>query len=63
MLVLQLIVKLICFSKDTLDFEWSFWNEWAKKSLLWTLIGHGIISRLTTIFIPKVRQIYYWTMS
>ncbi|XP_037553735.1 protein-cysteine N-palmitoyltransferase HHAT [Nematolebias whitei] len=43
------------FKRDILDFEWSFWTEWAKNSLLWTLIGHGIISRLTTIFNPKLR--------
>uniref|UniRef100_A0A4W6FBD7 Hedgehog acyltransferase n=1 Tax=Lates calcarifer TaxID=8187 RepID=A0A4W6FBD7_LATCA len=40
---------------DPSDFEWSFWTEWAKKSLLWTLTGHGIISRLTSIFYPKLR--------
>uniref|UniRef100_A0A4W6G6Z9 Hedgehog acyltransferase n=1 Tax=Lates calcarifer TaxID=8187 RepID=A0A4W6G6Z9_LATCA len=42
-------------SNDPSDFEWSFWTEWAKKSLLWTLTGHGIISRLTSIFYPKLR--------
>ncbi|XP_044070513.1 protein-cysteine N-palmitoyltransferase HHAT isoform X2 [Siniperca chuatsi] len=43
------------FKRDPSDFEWSFWTEWAKKSLLWTLIGHGVISRLTSIFYPKFR--------
>ncbi|XP_029927218.1 protein-cysteine N-palmitoyltransferase HHAT isoform X2 [Myripristis murdjan] len=43
------------FKRDPTDFEWSFWSEWAKKSLLWTLIGHGVISRLTAIFFPKFR--------
>ncbi|KAE8280837.1 Protein-cysteine N-palmitoyltransferase HHAT [Larimichthys crocea] len=43
------------FKRDPLDFEWSFWTEWAKKSLLWTLIGHGVISRLTGTFYPKLR--------
>ncbi|XP_071754684.2 protein-cysteine N-palmitoyltransferase HHAT-like [Centroberyx gerrardi] len=43
------------FKRDPTDFEWSFWSEWAKKSLLWTLIGHGLISRLTSIFSPKLR--------
>ncbi|XP_010764660.1 protein-cysteine N-palmitoyltransferase HHAT [Notothenia coriiceps] len=43
------------FKRDLSDFEWSFWTEWAKKSLLWTLIGHGVISRLTRIFNPKFR--------
>lgn len=44
------------FSQDPLDFEWSFWTEWAKKSLLWTFFGHGVTSRLTSIFYPKVRS-------
>ncbi|XP_022608681.1 protein-cysteine N-palmitoyltransferase HHAT [Seriola dumerili] len=43
------------FKRDPSDFEWSFWTEWAKTSLLWTLTGHGIISRLTSIFYPKLR--------
>lgn len=43
------------YKRDPLDFEWSFWTHWAKKSLLWTLTGHGIISRLTSIFYPKLR--------
>ncbi|KAM9847537.1 protein-cysteine N-palmitoyltransferase HHAT [Aulostomus maculatus] len=43
------------FKRDLSDFEWSFWTEWAKKSLLWTLAGHGVISRLTCIFYPKLR--------
>lgn len=42
------------FSQDPLDFEWSFWTEWAKKSLLWTFFGHGVTSRLMSIFYPKV---------
>ncbi|XP_070398600.1 protein-cysteine N-palmitoyltransferase HHAT isoform X2 [Nothobranchius furzeri] len=41
------------FKRDPSDFEWSFWNDWAKRSLLWTLIGHGLISRITSIFYPK----------
>lgn len=43
------------YKRDPLDFEWSFWTEWAKKSLLWTLIGHGVTSRLMSIFCPKFR--------
>uniref|UniRef100_A0A3P9N2Z0 Hedgehog acyltransferase n=1 Tax=Poecilia reticulata TaxID=8081 RepID=A0A3P9N2Z0_POERE len=30
------------FKRDPSDFEWSFWTEWAKKSLLWTLVGHAV---------------------
>ncbi|KAM4729917.1 protein-cysteine N-palmitoyltransferase HHAT isoform 2-T5 [Anableps anableps] len=43
------------FRRDPSDFEWSFWTEWAKKSLLWTLVGHGILSRLATVFYPKLK--------
>ncbi|XP_061821743.2 protein-cysteine N-palmitoyltransferase HHAT [Nerophis lumbriciformis] len=43
------------FKRDAADFEWTFWTEWAKKSLLWTLIGHGVISRLCSIFYPQFR--------
>ncbi|XP_061601062.1 protein-cysteine N-palmitoyltransferase HHAT [Cololabis saira] len=42
------------FKRDPLDFEWNFWIEWARKSLLWTLIGHGAISRFLNIFYPKL---------
>lgn len=55
-IVFWLVFKYIC-NQDALDFEWSFWTEWAKKSLLWTLIGHGVISRLMSIFCPKVESI------
>ncbi|XP_077438345.1 protein-cysteine N-palmitoyltransferase HHAT isoform X2 [Vanacampus margaritifer] len=41
------------FKKDVSDFEWTFWTEWAKKSLLWTLAGHAVISRLCSIFYPQ----------
>ncbi|XP_076016425.1 protein-cysteine N-palmitoyltransferase HHAT [Genypterus blacodes] len=43
------------FKRDPTDFEWSFWSHWAKKSLLWTLIGHGVISRLFSTFFSKLR--------
>ncbi|KAM9365691.1 protein-cysteine N-palmitoyltransferase HHAT isoform 2-T2 [Pholidichthys leucotaenia] len=43
------------FKRDPSDFEWNFWSEWAKKSLLWTLFGHGVASRFTTVFYPKRR--------
>ncbi|XP_068424852.1 protein-cysteine N-palmitoyltransferase HHAT isoform X2 [Clinocottus analis] len=43
------------FKRDPSDFEWTFWTQWAKKSLLWTLVGHGVISRFTSIFFPKSR--------
>ncbi|KAF7665584.1 hypothetical protein LDENG_00138730 [Lucifuga dentata] len=46
---------LKAFKRDPTDFEWNFWSKWAKKSLLWTLIGHGVISRLTGTFYPKLR--------
>uniref|UniRef100_A0A8C3ATH2 Hedgehog acyltransferase n=1 Tax=Cyclopterus lumpus TaxID=8103 RepID=A0A8C3ATH2_CYCLU len=49
------LVQFGCFYQDPTDFEWTFWTQWAKKSLLWTLVGHGVISRLTSIFYPKFR--------
>ncbi|XP_030011096.1 protein-cysteine N-palmitoyltransferase HHAT isoform X2 [Sphaeramia orbicularis] len=51
----QLEKGLVNHFKDHTDFEWSFWTEWAKKSLLWSLFWHGVISRLTSIFYPKLR--------
>lgn len=44
------------FKRDPSDFEWSFWTEWAKRSLLWSLIGHCVVSRLVHVFFPKLRQ-------
>ncbi|XP_064173882.1 protein-cysteine N-palmitoyltransferase HHAT isoform X2 [Anguilla rostrata] len=43
------------YKKDPTDFEWSFWNEWARKCLLWSFLGHAVISRLASIFIPRGR--------
>ncbi|XP_067844957.1 protein-cysteine N-palmitoyltransferase HHAT isoform X1 [Heptranchias perlo] len=43
------------FKKDPTDFEWSFWTEWVKLLLLWTLLGHIIISQVTSAFLPKFR--------
>ncbi|XP_019719530.1 protein-cysteine N-palmitoyltransferase HHAT isoform X1 [Hippocampus comes] len=43
------------FKRDVSDFEWTFWTEWAKKSLLWTLIGHAVLSRFCSIFYPQFR--------
>ncbi|XP_016135374.1 protein-cysteine N-palmitoyltransferase HHAT-like [Sinocyclocheilus grahami] len=43
------------FKKDPTDFEWSFWNEWAWQSLLWSLIGHAVLSRLADNFLPRFR--------
>ncbi|KTF72236.1 hypothetical protein cypCar_00028498 [Cyprinus carpio] len=42
-------------SQDPTDFEWSFWNEWAWQSLLWSLIGHAVVSRLAAFFLPQFR--------
>ncbi|XP_053730798.1 protein-cysteine N-palmitoyltransferase HHAT isoform X2 [Synchiropus splendidus] len=44
------------FRRDASDFEWTFWTEWAKKSLLWSLTGHAVVSRLTSIAVPKLRM-------
>ncbi|XP_056624385.1 protein-cysteine N-palmitoyltransferase HHAT isoform X2 [Triplophysa dalaica] len=45
--------------KDPTDFEWSFWNEWAWRSLLWSLIGHAMVSRLTAHYLPQYRLAVY----
>ncbi|XP_067901198.1 protein-cysteine N-palmitoyltransferase HHAT isoform X2 [Heterodontus francisci] len=42
--------------EDPTDFEWSFWTEWVMKLLLWTLLGHVIISQVTGAFLPKFRM-------
>ncbi|XP_055027374.2 protein-cysteine N-palmitoyltransferase HHAT [Misgurnus anguillicaudatus] len=47
------------FKKDPTDFEWSFWNEWAWRSLLWSLIGHAVVSRLTAHYLPQYRLAVY----
>ncbi|XP_059929934.1 protein-cysteine N-palmitoyltransferase HHAT isoform X1 [Gadus macrocephalus] len=41
--------------RDPADFEWSFWTEWSRKSLLWSLTGHALLSISTGLFIPKLR--------
>ncbi|XP_057697941.1 protein-cysteine N-palmitoyltransferase HHAT-like isoform X1 [Corythoichthys intestinalis] len=43
------------FKRDALDFEWTFWTAWVKKSFLWTLIGHAVISRLCSALYPQLR--------
>ncbi|KAM3930092.1 protein-cysteine N-palmitoyltransferase HHAT isoform 2-T2 [Leptodactylus fuscus] len=37
-------------AKDTSDFEWSFWMEWARSRLLWLMLGHAVLSQLARIF-------------
>ncbi|XP_043551680.1 protein-cysteine N-palmitoyltransferase HHAT isoform X3 [Chiloscyllium plagiosum] len=44
------------FKKDPTDFEWSFWTEWTKNLLVWTLLGHIIVSQVTIAFFPKFRM-------
>ncbi|XP_063048051.1 protein-cysteine N-palmitoyltransferase HHAT [Engraulis encrasicolus] len=39
--------------RDAADFEWSFWGDWAKKSLLYSLIGHAMVSRLASLYLPQ----------
>ncbi|KAK6293791.1 hypothetical protein J4Q44_G00361170 [Coregonus suidteri] len=47
---------LICgYKKDPTDFEWSFWSHLARKALQWTLLGHAVVSRLASFFVPKFR--------
>uniref|UniRef100_A0A3P8ULD8 Hedgehog acyltransferase n=1 Tax=Cynoglossus semilaevis TaxID=244447 RepID=A0A3P8ULD8_CYNSE len=42
------------YKRDPSEFEWSFWTEWGKKSLLWTFTGHLILSRLLTLRVPTL---------
>ncbi|KAI4875902.1 hypothetical protein NFI96_021478, partial [Prochilodus magdalenae] len=44
------------FRKDPTDFEWSFWSEWARQSLLWTLLGHAVVSQLFRVYLPQCRK-------
>ncbi|XP_062375701.1 protein-cysteine N-palmitoyltransferase HHAT isoform X2 [Sardina pilchardus] len=39
--------------RDAADFEWSFWSDWARRSLLWSLLGHAVLSRLASIYLPQ----------
>ncbi|RXM28478.1 Protein-cysteine N-palmitoyltransferase HHAT [Acipenser ruthenus] len=43
------------FKKDPTDFEWSFWTEWGQNYLIWTLIGHSVVSKVSRMCIPKFR--------
>ncbi|XP_072293078.1 protein-cysteine N-palmitoyltransferase HHAT isoform X2 [Eucyclogobius newberryi] len=51
----QLEQGFISYLRDPNDFEWTFWTNWAKKSLLYSFFGHGIITILTSIFLPKLK--------
>ncbi|XP_027032448.2 protein-cysteine N-palmitoyltransferase HHAT [Tachysurus fulvidraco] len=42
--------------KDAADFEWSFWTEWAWHSLLWSLIGHAVLSQFSSVWMPQMRK-------
>ncbi|KAJ8248569.1 hypothetical protein GJAV_G00243400 [Gymnothorax javanicus] len=43
------------FKKDPTDFEWSFWNERARKCLLWSFLGHAVVSKLCSFCFPQGR--------
>ncbi|XP_043917687.1 protein-cysteine N-palmitoyltransferase HHAT [Protopterus annectens] len=43
------------YKKDPTDFEWSFWIEWGRQSVLWTLLGHVVVSQLVRATLPKFR--------
>lgn len=45
------------YKKDPNDFEWSLWSDCAKKSFLWTLTGHAVVSKLASTIFPKFRTI------
>ncbi|XP_038205720.1 protein-cysteine N-palmitoyltransferase HHAT isoform X2 [Arvicola amphibius] len=41
--------------KDPTDFEWNFWLEWGKRSLVWLFLGHAAVSQLATLLAKKRR--------
>ncbi|KAL6042090.1 hypothetical protein STEG23_003940, partial [Scotinomys teguina] len=41
--------------KDPTDFEWTFWLEWGKRSLVWLFLGHLAVSQLATLLAKKHR--------
>ncbi|XP_052594012.1 protein-cysteine N-palmitoyltransferase HHAT isoform X3 [Peromyscus californicus insignis] len=41
--------------KDPTDFEWNFWLEWGKRSLVWLFLGHLAVSQLATLLAKKLR--------
>ncbi|MFT7805572.1 protein-cysteine N-palmitoyltransferase HHAT [Arapaima gigas] len=43
--------------EDSTDFEWSFWNKWARRSLLYTLLGHAGVSWLASLYFPLDRVV------
>ncbi|XP_055018891.1 protein-cysteine N-palmitoyltransferase HHAT [Boleophthalmus pectinirostris] len=51
----QLEQGFISYFRDPNDFEWTFWTDWAKKSLLYSFFGHGMITILTSLFFPKLK--------
>ncbi|XP_038205721.1 protein-cysteine N-palmitoyltransferase HHAT isoform X3 [Arvicola amphibius] len=42
--------------KDPTDFEWNFWLEWGKRSLVWLFLGHAAVSQLATLLAKKMQQ-------
>ncbi|OBS74342.1 hypothetical protein A6R68_15118 [Neotoma lepida] len=41
--------------KDPTDFEWNFWLELGKRSLVWLFLGHVAVSQLATLLAKKHR--------
>ncbi|XP_042302080.1 protein-cysteine N-palmitoyltransferase HHAT isoform X2 [Sceloporus undulatus] len=41
--------------KDPVDFEWSFWMEWGKGYILWLLLGHIVVSQVSSIYMEKYK--------
>ncbi|KAL7987337.1 hypothetical protein Chor_006256, partial [Crotalus horridus] len=40
---------------DPVDFEWSFWMEWGKGYILWLLLGHLMVSLISSIYMEKYK--------
>ncbi|XP_062827788.1 protein-cysteine N-palmitoyltransferase HHAT [Anolis carolinensis] len=41
--------------KDPVDFEWSFWLEWGKGYILWLLLGHMVVSQVSSLYMEKYK--------
>ncbi|MEJ1270586.1 hedgehog acyltransferase [Cricetulus griseus] len=41
--------------KDPTDFEWNFWLEWGRRSLVWLFLGHAAVSQLAILLARKHR--------
>ncbi|XP_053316941.1 protein-cysteine N-palmitoyltransferase HHAT [Spea bombifrons] len=46
------------FKKDSTDFEWNFWMEWARWPLIWLMLGHVVVSQFARIYFKEYRPFF-----